>query len=200
MADEQEERQEMSEIAERFLPAGAPIAGENLSHMTTIVRVLVALGLVLLSAPAAGAAPVPSQTGAACGGALVSLYTLHIEAKPRKKAYTRGDTILIDIEVTRPAEHDPAGEEQPMPRPYVEPAADVEVGGALWVGNTYRWDYGTTDEEGHAVLKVRMPKNSDTGWARGEFAAEKMYYSNNGCPDVREIGYASYLEFVRVDK
>jgi hypothetical protein len=131
---------------------------------------------------------------------LVNLHTLHIEAKPRKKSYRRGDTVIADVTVTRPGEEDPAGEGNPTPRPVVEPAADVEVGAALWVGNTYRWDYATTDEEGHAIIKVTMPKDSDTGWARGEFVADKEYYSNNGCPDVREQGFASYPQFVRIEK
>jgi hypothetical protein len=168
---------------------------------TLTARVLAGI-LLALSAPGAalGASAVPARPEAVCATAkLVNLYTLHIEAKPSKKVYRRGETIVIDVAVTRPAEEDPGGNQQPMPRPTTEPAADVEVGGAIWVGNTYRWDFATTDEDGHAILRVTMPKDSETGWARAAFSAEKMHYSNNGCPDIREVGYREYQKFVRVE-
>jgi hypothetical protein len=86
-----------------------------------------------------------------------------------------------------------------MPRPTSEPAADVTVGGALFVGNTYSWDSNEiTDEEGKATLHIPMPKNSETGWARADFAAEKTHFTNNGCPDVKEVGYRSYERFVKI--
>ena len=190
----------MSEIHPKFFAAGPLGRGENLLPMrrTGLCLTLGALLALGIQAPTRAAATGGVVSG--CGGTrLVNLHTLHIEAEPRKEVYGRGETIVIDVTVTRPAEEDPAGEGNPMPRPVTEPAADVEVGGALWVGNTYRWDFGMTDEEGHAVLRVKMPRNSGTGWARAEFAAEKMHYSNNGCPDVREVGYRSYDRFVRVD-
>lgn len=163
---------------------------------TAVRSVLGALLALGIQSPAPAAIAPGESDG--CSTRLVNLHTLHIEAKPRKKTYQRGETIVIDVTVTRPADEDPAGEENPTPRPMTEPAADIEVGGALWVGNTYRWDFGTTDDEGHAVLNVNMPPDSDTGWARGEFSAEKVHYTNNGCPDIREVGYRSYPRFVRI--
>lgn len=162
-------------------------------------RVLLGAMLAFSAPGAALAGPSEIPTTDACAAIrLVNLYTLYIEATPEKKVYRRGETIVIDVLVTRPGEEDPGGNEQPTPRPTSEPAADVDIGGALWVGNTYRWDFGVTDEEGHGTLRIKMPKDSETGSARAEFSAEKMHYSNNGCPDVREVAYRGYTSFVRV--
>src|SRR5687768_9566687 len=159
-------------------------------------------GLVLaLAAPGMGAAApaVADPVAGACAAAkLVNLYTFHIEATPSKKVYRRGETIVIDVYVTRPAEEDPAGNGQPTPRPTTQPAADVETGAAIWVGNTYRWDFGTTEADEHGPLRATIPNNSETGSARAAFSTEKMHYSNNGRPDVREIGYREYTDFVRI--
>ena len=161
----------------------------------------VTIGLVLaLSAPGAAAASPAPATGStgACGNALVYLHTLHIEAKPSKKVYERGETIVAHMWVTRPAKHDPGGNGIPTDRPTTEPAADVDVGTAMWVGNTYRWAFGITDEEGHAILKVKMPKNSHTGTVRAAFQAQKTHFSANGCPDVKEQGWREYPNFTKV--
>lgn len=191
----------MSEIHRNFFPQDRSVRGRTVSSMGSVF-LRVTIGLVLaLSAPGAAAASTAPATGSggACGNALVFLHTLHIEAKPSKKVYQRGETIVAHMWVTRPAEHDPGGNGIPMDRPMVEPAPDVDVGTAMWVGNTYRWAFGVTDEEGHAILKVKMPKDSDTGNVRAAFQAEKIHYSNNGCPDIREVGWREYPNFTKVE-
>ena len=162
------------------------------------LRVWIGVLLALSAQTAAVAAPVEGPAGACTATKLVDLYTLHIEATPSKKVYRRGETIVIDVAVTRPAEHDPGGNDQPTPRPTTQPAGEVEIGGAVWIDDTYRWAFGMTDESGHGTLRITMPKDSDTGSARAAFQAQKVHFSNNGCPDVREVGYREYSNFVRV--
>jgi hypothetical protein len=159
--------------------------------VSTVAVGIAAMGLV----PAPG---IPAETG--CGGAkLVYLHTLHIEAKPRAKSYPRGDTVVVDVLVTRPDEEDPAGEGHPVPRvTEPEPAADVDVGITLFVGNSYAWDLGKTDEEGKEVLEIPTKKDFDTGWGTAHGYAEKVHYNNNGCPDVREVDYKTWPRFVRI--
>jgi hypothetical protein len=132
---------------------------------------------------------------------LVYLHTLHMEAKPRAKSYQRGDTVVVDVIVTRPDEEDPAGGGQPMPRvTEPEPAADVDVGISLFVGDNYAWDLGKTDAEGKEVLRIPTKKDFDAGWATGHGYADKLHYTNNGCPDVREVDYKTWPRFVRITR
>ncbi len=169
--------------------------------MSPTTRVLIGI-VTAVALPLAGLS-LPARAGSSCAladsSALVTLYTLHIEAKPAKKTYRRGDKVKVFMEVTRPAEEDPAGNRTPMPRPTFEPAADVDVAMTLSINYTYTWDTGVTDEDGKATLLIPYPKDGHTGWARGDASAEKMHYSNNGCPDVREVGYRSYPKFVKIE-
>ncbi len=166
------------------------------------------IGRVLLGAAIVWALPFAALASAgpaapvSCGGSsakLVNLYTFHIEAKPAKKTYRQGDVVKVFVNVTRPAEQDPAGEGNPMPRPTVQPAEGVDVGGALWSDSSYTWDLGrVTDEKGNATLLIRTQDDYATGWARADIVAEKVHYSNNGCPDVKEYGYYTNPRFVKI--
>lgn len=158
-----------------------------------LVRALVAT-MVLVSLPASAA---PARCGASAR-ALVYLYTFHIEAEPGQKSYRRGEKVVAKITVTRPNDTDPTGNGQPMPPMDPEPAADVNIGMALFIGNSYSWDIGVTDQDGKATLRIPIPKDSDTGWATAYASAEKTHYTNNGCPDVKEVGYAEFQRFVKV--
>lgn len=144
----------------------------------------------------------PTATTSACGAnsaALIYLYSFRIEAKPGKKSYSRGEIVKVFVTVTRPGEEDPTGSKVPMPRPTSQPAEGVEVGAALFVGNTYTWDsQRTTDAKGKATLNIPLPKDSDLGWAEVDIFAEKTHFSNNGCPDAKEQGYAGFPRFVKV--
>ncbi|HWL65400.1 MAG TPA: hypothetical protein VNP73_05440 [Actinomycetota bacterium] len=162
------------------------------------VRILLALAL-LVGLPGAPAVAAPIDACAMTSQRLVYVYSLHIEAKPGKKAYRRGDKVKVLIRVTRPAEEDPAGQGQQLPPTVSEPAEGATVGGIIWVGDDYSWDQGAiTDANGEAVLNIPTRKNFDVGMARADFVAEIVHYNNNGCPDVRELGYRSYENFVRI--
>ena len=158
-----------------------------------IVRALIA-AMVLMSLPAS-AAPLGCGTAAR---ALVYLYTFHIEAEPGQKSYRRGQDVVVKMTVTRPNDTDPTGNGQPMPPTDPEPAADVDVGVALMLGDSYSWDTGVTNDEGKATLHVPTSKDFDTGWATAYASAEKTHYSNNGCPDVRERGFRDFPKFVKI--
>src|SRR5687768_13940797 len=109
----------MSEIDRKILAAGAPFGWANLLLMrSSIVRLAVAALLIGALPGVAYASPAPLPASSACAATkLVNLHTLHIEATPSKKVYRRGETIVIDVEVTRPAEEDPGGNGVPMERP-----------------------------------------------------------------------------------
>ena len=185
----------MSEIGGR---RRAVFGSETFSVMK---KSLVAISVVLaLSSPHAAVASAKTEADVcATTSRLIYLYTLHIEAKPAKKSYRPGDKVKVFITVTRPGEEDPAGQGQTMPPTINEPAEGVTVGGIIWGGDDYSWDSGAvTDSEGKAELNVPIRKNFTTGMARADFVAEIVHYNNNGCPDVRELGYRSYEEFVRI--
>ncbi|MFN2526671.1 MAG: hypothetical protein ABR505_10510, partial [Actinomycetota bacterium] len=78
----------------------------------------------------------------------VQLKTFHVVISTAKKVYRVGETVPIDIEVTRPAHEDPLGQDQPMDPPASEPASDVTVGLGLQVGRTYLFGIGRTDDAG----------------------------------------------------
>ena len=166
------------------------------------VKILLVFALVAgSSVSSASAAPTSVAPANACAmaSALVNLYTLHIEAAPAKKEYRRGEKVKVLMTVTRPGDEDPSGQGQTMPPTVNEPAEGVTVGGIVWSGDDYSWDSGAvTDSEGKAVLNIPIRKNFTTGLARADFVAELTHYSNNGCPDIRELGFRSYEEFVRI--
>ena len=141
------------------------------------------------------AAPVTADAG--CGSPVIVLRTLHVEAEPSKKKVHRGERFLVHVTVTRPAEEDPAGQGIGYERPSSAPAEDVTVGVAIWVGEkTYFWGMGLTDENGKADVEVRVPRNSELGWALASVSAR--HWVKNDCPDILEEGYRNYVDFVEV--
>jgi hypothetical protein len=148
----------------------------------------------LLSAPAT-AAP---QGSSACSSAVLVLESLHIEAVPSKENVRPGDTFTVDVTVTRPAHRDPLDQGIEWGEPPVSvPAENVIVGLSVWVGDyTYFWQMGKTDENGKDTLKLRVPENSEHGWAIA--MASAYYWQKQDCPDIKEEGFTPYPEFVKV--
>lgn len=138
-----------------------------------------------------GAAPA-APLGASPCERYFYLYTLTVEAEPRKKVYARGETVKVDFLVTRPGPEDPIGEENPLPdqTPH-EPAEGAEVHAAFWAGNYYAYDKSVTDENGEATVKVDTDEVTAVGPVDLEVSAH-VYYNRGGCPDGEEVGYNYY--------
>ena len=145
------------------------------------------------------AAPVPAAQNHV-GAASVPLHRSHIESEAGAEVVRPGrdDQSSVKMTVTRPNDTDPSGSGQPMPPVDPEPAADVNVGIAFMLGSTYTWDTGITDADGKATLHVPIPKDSDTGWVTAYGSAEKTHFTNNSCPDVKELGFREFPRFVKI--
>ena len=154
----------------------------------------VALLATLLSAPASAGA---TATNTGCGGAVLVLRTLHVEAHPSKEVVHPGEKFTVHVKVTRPAHEDPLGNGIEFEPPASFPAENVTVGISVWVGKrTYFWQVGVTNEKGEDVLKLRVPRNSESGKALASASARNWVKSD--CPDILEDGYTNYLDFITI--
>ena len=146
--------------------------------------VLAASTLVL---PAA-AASVPACASA--GGAMeyITPRTFHVEIKPLKKTYRRGDVVNVQVLVTRPAEEDPAGLGVPLQRPASVPAQEVNVGVGISVGRVFLPGYGRTKANGVATVRIKLERYvpKATGHVRA-FAYKEVVATT--CLTVEEQGY-----------
>ncbi len=118
----------------------------------------------------------------------VTLRTLNLDVTP-PKAGKVGSTVTIEVVVTRPAKEDPFGQGIPMDRPYVEPAPGVIVGIGLSVGNVFLPGAALTDEDGLAVVKIKLetwtPRNA---WVNMSVYAWRVV-QETACLTVQEDGY-----------
>ena len=139
-----------------------------------------------------GAAPAAAPAASSCDGRYFYLYTLTVEAEPRKKVYERGETVKVDFVVTRPGPEDPANNGVPLPdqTPH-QPAEGVEVHASFWAGNHYAYNKGYTDENGEATVKVDTVASMPAGPVDLDVSGH-VYYNRGGCPDGEEAGYNSY--------
>ena len=156
--------------------------------------VLGVISLVASLAPTHVAAARPEASGCS---SVITLRTLHIEAVPSKKKVHPGDKFTVKVTVTRPAHEDPLGQGIEFEPPVSVPAAGVNVGLSVYVGEwTYFWDVGVTDEDGKETLDLEVPPHSELGW--GLAVASARYWVNQTCPDIMEEGYSYYPKFVKV--
>lgn len=164
------------------------------TKLSKLIASLVAL-MVFSTLPAV---PVSAATtGTGCGGAVFVLRTLHVVATPSKTKVKPGETVTVNIKVTRPAHEDPLGNGIELEPPASAPAEDVTVGLSVWVGKrTEFWQVGSTDANGESVLKLKVPKNSEPGKARA--AASGRRWVKNDCPDILEDGYTKYIDFITI--
>ena len=157
---------------------------------------LVAVAALLLIGPAYGA-PI-DFAGTPCGGRYFYLYTLTVEAEPRREVYVRGEKVKIDFVVTRPGPEDPAGEETPMPEQSPRtPAEGVEVHASFWAGNHYAFNKNVTDENGEATVSIATNLEMPPRQVDLEVSGHK-YYNKGSCPDGEEVGYNSYPKAFRL--
>lgn len=166
----------------------------KLSKLLAPLAAIAILGTLLAPGPVAAAV---TASGTGCGGGVLVLRSLHVEATPSKKVVRRGEKFTVDVTVTRPAHEDPLGEGIEFDPPTSAPAEDVTVGLSIWVGDrTYFWQVGLTDAEGKDTLTLRVPKNAEYGPALA--SASARHWIKNDCPDILEDGYTNYLNFVKI--
>ena len=119
----------------------------------------------------------------------LALRTLKLEVSPMKDEYRIGEVAKFEALVTRPADEDPAGQGIPMERPFVTPAPDVTIGvGLLFPGDVYLPGFGVSDEDGKAILKVKIMDYVKPGPVHASFFASKTVVEAN-CARVDEIAY-----------
>lgn len=153
-------------------------------RLTGILTAFTLLVGALAIAPAAGAT-------AACSSSnleFVYLKTFKLDVKlPQKNPYHPGDKVPFPTTVTRPAEEDPLGQGIPMPRPYVEPAADVPVVIVAFADDVLLIDYKITDANGKVNLALKLPKYMPEGPVAARVYAQKLLADTN-CVTVYETG------------
>jgi hypothetical protein len=156
------------------------------------------VALLALAAFLTGLFPVASPASA-CGAVEVNLRTFHVEAKWVKKSYKIGEMAKLKVHVTRPSKQDPLtdgdGIDMPAESPVREPAADVTLGLAIFVGDVYLNGGGITDADGNGVIRVPLPDYTQTGMATTRVYAYYRYFqsddiipSNVSCVHLQEFG------------
>lgn len=167
---------------------------------------------------APSAAPAASSSGMRCAGRAskinesflrdgsrsnqmeqVSLKTFHIEAKPTAKIVPVGDTIKVKTNVTRPAQEDPLGQGIPMDRPYVTPAEGVNVGVGLLIGDVFLPGFAITDENGDAVIKIKIERYVKPGPVDAAFYAWNVV-QETPCATIQENGFRPFSDFFKVTR
>lgn len=147
--------------------------------------------LILATALVAGVLSFAPSASAHCGNLeTMNLYTFTVTLHPMKKVYEVGDTAKFHMQVTRPGPQDPLGLGVNWDPPMREPAADVNVGIGLRVGQVFLFGIGMTNEKGEATVGVKLLPYTPAGRAAADAVAWKVQHQNT-CLTVQEIGYAS---------
>jgi hypothetical protein len=126
-----------------------------------------------------------------CGGIeTVNLYNYTVQLHPKKSVYRVGQTAKFHMIVTRPGPQDPLGLGVSWDPPYKEPAADVNVGIGLRVGDVFLFGIAVTNEKGEAIVPIKLLPYTPTGTAAADAVGWQIVHQNT-CLTVQEIGYAS---------
>jgi hypothetical protein len=128
---------------------------------------------------------------ASSGAETVSLLTFNLDASKVKPVYKIGETVNLDVTVTRPAKEDPLGNGVPMDRPYIEPAEGVIVGVGLHIGRVFLPGAAITDAQGVAHIKIKIESYAPAGqWADTSMYAWRVIQDTT-CASIQEYGYTS---------
>jgi hypothetical protein len=159
------------------------------------MRILV-LCAALVAGTAAWAPGLPSRT--ACGAMETRLNTFTVTAEAQRKSYEMGETVVVEMLVTRPGPEDPVTGE-PWDPPHHEPAEGVDVGINMSTSDTDLpvFNSGTTDAEGKATVKVKLVRGDPPRWVYA-YASAEQWYNRGGCPDIVERGGAEYPKFFKL--
>ncbi|MFP5299442.1 MAG: hypothetical protein ACLGHL_10690, partial [Actinomycetota bacterium] len=134
-----------------------------------------------------------TASSAACAGRHVStrVATFTVETTWNKKVYKRGETVKVDVLVTRPGRDDPAGLGIPLDMPQRLPAEGVTVTTVLLVNPPYYpFDQGVTGSDGTVTFKIKLPKN-----VKGEVdvVTHAKLVHNQGGPACSEVIEEEFL-------
>ena len=165
---------------------------ERLRKSGPVAAALAGLMLAMASPAAVSAAPVPCRAHAARalrGNAMdiVQARTFTVEVTT-KKAYRLGGKATIDAIVTRPAHRDPLQAGPDFDPPASVPAADVNVGIGIHVGDVFAPGFGVTDENGEATITIKLPKYMKSGSASLDAYAWKIAV-DTPCLTLEEDGF-----------
>lgn len=150
--------------------------------------------------PCAGAATKTMKDGLTKGGMeTATLRTLEIDAEVKAPTYRVGDIAKFPVHVTRPAKEDPLRQGLPWERPYVEDAAGVNIGVGLLIGDVFLPGFATTNDEGKAVIQVKIasyvrPATADAAFYSWNVVAEVP------CFRVEENGFKVFQGMFTVKK
>ena len=170
---------------------------ERLRRSGPIAVAVAALLLAGLSPSAASAAPIPcrSQAVRAIGSPtmdIVQVRTFTVEVKTAK-VYRIGGRAAVDAVVTRPAHRDPLQVGPEFEPPTSAPAADVNVGIGIHVGDVFVPGFGVTDQNGKVRVTIKLPSYMRPGTASIDAYAWKIQ-ADSPCLTLEEDG------FTHVDK
>lgn len=180
-------------------PAGCSGSRANLRGM----RIKAKLAATIMAASVA--VPVASQpaSSAPCAGRHVStrVATFTIETAWDKQVYQRGDTVAVDVLVTRPGREDPAGLGIPLDTPERLPAEGVTVTTLVMLNSPqYPYAQDITGSDGTVSFKIKLPKK-----VSGEVDVvthAKLVHNQGGaaCSEVTEEGFLPEYPAFRVGR
>ena len=173
-----------------------------MSSQTRLLRpAIAALAAVLIAVllPTSTVSAATACSGRSGNGMVTRLRTFTVTAKPLKPKYRLGTTAKVEVTVTRPGQEDPFGNGVPLNSPVYLPAEGVDVAVGLYRGNFYMYGVGVTDEDGKAIISVKLNPAAPPGNVIGEVGA-RAYYNRGGCPDIEEEGFAYYPTFFKATK
>ena len=170
---------------------------ERLRRSGSIAATIAGLLLAGLTPSTASSAPIPCRAHAARalrGNTMdiVQVRTFTVEVKTGK-AYRIGGRAAIDAVVTRPAHRDPLQVGPEFEPPASAPAADVNVGIGIHVGDVFVPGFGVTDENGEVRVTIKLPSYMRPGTASIDAYAWKIQ-ADTPCLTLEEDG------FTHVDK
>lgn len=118
----------------------------------------------------------------------LNVKTFKIDAKVRKPIYRIGDTAVFDAKVMRPADEDPAGMGLPTDGIDKRPAEEANIGVGLLVGDVFLPGFSVTNDQGKAVIKIRIEKYVKPGPVDAAFYAWKTQ-ADTPCLRLEESGF-----------
>lgn len=170
-------------------PAGSSGPRANLRGM----RIKAKLAATIMAASVA--VPVASQpaSSAPCAGRHVNtrVATFTVETTWDKKIYKRGDTVKVDVLVTRPGREDPAGLGIPLDIPERLPAEGVTVTTVLLVDPPqYPYAQDVTGSDGTVSFKIKLPKKVS---GEVDVVTHAKLVHNQGGPACSEVTEEEFL-------
>ena len=130
-----------------------------------------------------------SHAGAVACADVIAFRTMDVTFKPLARSYSVGDTARVAVDVARPASEDPLEQGVPVPTGELVPAAGATVGVGLHIGPVFSPGYAKTDDQGHAIVPIRIPTYAKPGPVGVEAYAYRIMASAP-CYTLQEDGYA----------